>query len=136
MRCIRVDLRTGDPSTPAKPYNLSIVRKKDANWPSGALECCLAADVRLVWYLLIFRSALVFAVLLLRYSRVTFAGTGLGFGEADAGFGALLALPLVVVAQARLVFLYLRFQFGEGLFASGANIFAGTGGMHGAGGQR
>src|SRR5271154_4725414 len=54
----------------------------------------------------------------------------LGFGQADAGFGALLALPLVVVAQTRLVFLYLRFQFGEGLFAGSADVFAGAGGMH------
>jgi len=56
MRCIYgVELRTGDPSTPVKPFNLSIVRKKDANWPNGTLECGLAADVRLVSYLLIFR---------------------------------------------------------------------------------
>jgi len=60
----------------------------------------------------------------------------LGFGQADAGFGALLALPLVVVAQARLVFLYLRFQFGEGLLAGGANVLAGARGMHRASGQR
>ena len=67
---------------------------------------------------------------------VDWLSNGLGFGQADAGFGALLALPLVVVAQARLVFLYLRFQFGEGLLAGGADVFAGAGGMHGASGQR
>jgi hypothetical protein len=36
-------------------------------------------------------------------------GRPLGFGEADTGSGALLSFPLMIVAQARLVLLHLRF---------------------------
>jgi hypothetical protein len=39
------------------------------------------------------------------------------------------AFPLVVAAQARLVFFHLYFELAEGLFASGAHVFAEAGGM-------
>ena len=46
----------------------------------------------------------------------------------------VFAFPFVVVAQAGLVFLHLRFQFGEGFFAGGADFVGGCGGVQSAGG--
>jgi hypothetical protein len=63
------------------------------------------------------------------------AARALGFGETDAYAGALFVFPLVVVAKAGLVFLYLGFKFGEGLLAGGAGIFACAGGVQHAGRQ-
>jgi|ERR1700677_4156659 hypothetical protein len=60
----------------------------------------------------------------------------LGFGQAYAGAWALLALPLVIVAETRLVFLYLCFQFGEGFFTRGADVRSDSRSVHRAGGQR
>src|ERR1700722_1618575 len=47
-----------------------------------------------------------------------------------------LALPFVVFTQDRLVLLDLRLQFAEGLLATGANVFARSGGVECSGRQR
>src|ERR1700730_10869323 len=46
-----------------------------------------------------------------------------------------LALPLVVSAQARLVFFHLHLKLAEGLLARGAQVFAVAGGVERASGQ-
>jgi hypothetical protein len=65
-------------------------------------------------------------------------GIGLAASRSRQSLGRAraLAFPLVVFAQARLVLLQLRLQFGEGLLATGADVFARACGVERSGWQR
>jgi len=65
-------------------------------------------------------------ILLFLFLRKNLSGAGLGAA----------ALPFVIFAEAALVLLYLRFDFGEGFLADGAKVFIAGRGVKRAGGKR